>query len=151
MSKSSTTHCPGHCRAFRSLRGDWSDLIRQAHPGRYAPLSSPPPSPRINHGMQIRLTNSGVPVRVVDSDADEIFPTDLTNQDTFRYTDPLNALGIINTEGESSEPLFRLTITRFTKLNSTAIGATSSHVLCASSLEPPSSSSCVDENDFSRF
>ena len=113
------------------------------------PLSPPHSSPRINYGMQIRLTNSGVPVRVVDSDADEIFPTDLTTQATFGYTDPLNALGIIYTEGESTEPLFRFTITRFTKLNSTAIGASSSYVLGASSLDLPSSSSCVDENYFS--
>jgi len=70
-------------------------------------------------------------VSVVDSDADEIFPTDLTVQQTSRYTDPVNAVGIVNTEGESSEPLFRLTITRFTKLNSTSIGASNSHVLCA--------------------
>ena len=89
--------------------------------------------------VQIRLTNSGVPVSVVDNDADEIFPTDLTVQPTFRYTDPLNVAGIVNAEGESDEPLFRLTITRFTKLNSTSIGASRSHVLCASPLDLDSS------------
>ena len=97
--------------------------------------------------MQIRLTNSGVPVTVVDSDADEIFPTDLTIQSISRYTEPLNTAAIMNTEGESSEPLFRLTITRFTKLNSTSIAAANSHVLCPSSLDFPSSSCYVDQND----
>jgi len=77
----------------------------------------------------IRLTNSGVPVSVVDSDADEIFQTDFAIQPTIPHIEPLNFLGIINTEGESDEPLFRLTITRFTKLNSTSIGASRSHVL----------------------
>ena len=78
------------------------------------------------------MTNLGVPVSVIDSDADEIFPSDLTVQQASRYTDPLNIMGIIQTEGESSEPMFRLKITRFTKLNSTSIGASNSHVLCAS-------------------
>ena len=103
------------------------------------------PLPRTNHGIQIRLTNSGVPVSVVDSDADEIFPTDLTIQPNPRHTDPVNAMAVISTEGESSEPLFRLKITRFTKLNSTSIGASNSHVLRASSLDLPTSR-CVDKN-----
>ena len=84
---------------------------------------------------------------VIDSDADEIFPTDLATQPIFHYVDPLNAAGIINTEGESSEQLFRLTITRFTKLNCTSIGAANSHVLCLSSLDLPGSSCCFDQND----
>ena len=84
--------------------------------------------------MQIRLTNSGVPVSVVDNDTSEIFPNDLTIQPTFRYVDPLNVAGIVNTEGELDEPLFKMTITRFTKLNSTSIGASFSHILCALSL-----------------
>ena len=148
MSKDSTLPWPRHCRASRSSQGDWSDQIQRTHPGRYAPAFFPP-SPRINHGMQIRLTNSGIPVTVIDSDADEIFPTDLTVAPTHRYTEPLNAMGLITTEGESSEPLFRLKITRFTKLNSTTIGASNSHALCASSLDLPSSPNCVDGNEFS--
>ena len=99
--------------------------------------------------MQIRLTNSGVPVSVVDNDTDEIFPTDFTIQPTFRYTDPLNITGIINTEGESDEPLFRLTITRFTKLKSTSIGTSRSHVLCAFSLDLPGSFRGFDEGGLS--
>ena len=74
---------------------------------------------------------------VIDNDADEILPTDFTIQPTFRYTDPLNTAAIVNTERESDEPLFRLTITRFTKLNTTSIGASYTHVLCASSLGIP--------------
>lgn len=76
------------------------------------------------------MTNSGVPVSVVDSDADKTAPTDLSIQAPFRLAEPLNVAGIVNTEGESDEPLLRLTITRFTKLNSTSIGAFFSHVLC---------------------
>ena len=108
-----------------------------------------PPLPRTNHGIQIRLTNSGVPVSIVDNDTDEIFPTDLINQPNFCYADPVNVAGIVNTEGESDEPLFRLTITRFTKLNSTSIGTSRSHVLCASCLYLPGSSRCVHEGDHS--
>lgn len=80
--------------------------------------------------MQIRLTNSGVPVSLIDSDAGEIACTDFTVQTPLRLVEPLDVVGIVNTDGESDTPLFRLTITRFTKLNSTAIGACSSHVLC---------------------
>ena len=81
--------------------------------------------------MKIRLTNSGVPVTLIDSEADEIVPTDLSAQTSFRLVEPLNVVGIITTEGESDEPLFRLTITRFIKLNSTSVGACLSHGLCA--------------------
>ena len=88
------------------------------------------PLSRTNHEVQIRLTSSGVPVSVADYDTDEIFPTDFTIQPTIPYVDPLNVVGIVNTEGESDEPLFRLTITRFTKLNSSSIGTSRSHVLC---------------------
>jgi len=102
-------------------------------PGRYAHIPFPP-LPRTNHEVQIRLTNSGVPVSVTDNDTDEIFPTDFMNQTAFPYVDPVNVPGIVNTEGESDEPLFRMTITRFTKLNSTSIGTFWSHVLCAFSL-----------------
>ena len=109
------------------------------------------PLPRINHGMQIRLTNSSIPVSVINNDTDEILPTDFAYQSTVPYVDPLNVGGIINTEGESDEPLFRLTITRFTKLNSTSIAASWSHILCTSSLDLPSSSCCVDENELSRW
>jgi len=87
--------------------------------------------------MQIRLTNSSVPVSVIDNDTDQIFPTDLVIQPTFLYVDPLNVAGIVNTEGESDEPLCRFTITRFRKLNSTSIGTSHSHVLCALSLDLP--------------
>jgi len=48
------------------------------------------------------------------------------------------------TEGESDEPLFRVTITRFTKLNCTSIGTSVSHVLCTLSLDLPNSSRCAD-------
>ena len=68
---------------------------------------------------------------LTDSDADEIFSTDLIPQPLDRYVEPLNVTRIANTEGESDEPLFRVTIIRFTKLNSTLIGACHSHVLCA--------------------
>ena len=84
---------------------------------------------------------------VTDSDTDQIFPTDFTYQPTFRYADPLNVIGIINTEGESDEPLFQLTITRFTKLNSTSIGTYWSHVLCAFPLDPPGYFCRADETD----
>lgn len=71
---------------------------------------------------------------LIDSDVDEITPTDLTVQTPLHLVEPLNAAGIVNTEAESDEPLFRLKITRFTKLNSTSIGTCNSHVLCMSSL-----------------
>lgn len=73
---------------------------------------------------------------LIDSDAEDIFPTDSTAQDLRRIADPLNVTGIINTEGESDEPLLRVTLTRFTKLDSTAIGMSLSHALCASLLDP---------------
>ena len=85
--------------------------------------------------IQILLTNSGVPVSFVDSDAGEIFPTDFTAQYFPHLVEPLNGAGIANAGGELDEPLFRLTITRFIKLNSTSIGASRSHVLCAFSLD----------------
>jgi len=78
----------------------------------------------------IRLTNSGVPVSVIDSDADEILPTDSTAQTSLPFVELLNTAGIVKTEGESDEPLFRLTITRFTRLNATSIGVCFSHVVC---------------------
>ena len=83
---------------------------------------------------------------LTDSDADEIFPTDLTAQPGDLYAEPLNVRGIVNTEGQSDEPLFRVTITRFTKLNSTSIGACYSHMLCAFSLDLPNFPRCVYEN-----
>ena len=73
---------------------------------------------------------------LIDSDADEVVQTDLTNQPSLHLVEPLNLAGIINTEGESDEPLFRLTITRFTKLNSTSIGICASHILCTFSAFP---------------
>lgn len=103
-------------------------------PGWYAFVYLPP-STQTDHGVQIRLTNSGVPVSLIDSDAEEIAPIDLTVQIPLRFVEPLNTVGIIKTEGESDEPLFRLTITRFTKLNSTSIGTRGSHALCASPLD----------------
>lgn len=72
---------------------------------------------------------------LIDSDAEEIVSTDLTAQAPLHLVEPLNVAGIINTEGESDEPLFRLTLTRFTKLDSTAIGACLSHALCTFSLD----------------
>ena len=72
-----------------------------------------------------------MPVSLIDSDADDIFPTNLTVQTPLSFAELLNVAEIISTEGESDEPLFRLTITRFTELNSTSIGACNSHILCA--------------------
>lgn len=68
---------------------------------------------------------------LADNDADEITQTDLTVQIPLRFVEPLNVVGIIKTEGESDEPLFRLAITRFTRLDSTSIGVRGSHALCA--------------------
>jgi len=82
------------------------------------------------------LTNSGIPVSVINSDADEIFPTDLVIQSPKLFAKPLNVPAIVNTEGESDEPLLRFTIIRFTKLNSTSIGACYAHTLCAFLLDP---------------
>ena len=92
------------------------------------------------------MTNSGIPVSLIDSDADEIFPTDLAVQPPDLYAEPLNVTGIVNTEGESDEPLFRMTIIRFTKLNSTSIGACQSHMLCAFPPDIISILCCIDEN-----
>jgi len=90
------------------------------------------------------LTNSGVPVSLTDSDADEIFPSDLTVQPPHRYAEPLNLAGILMTEGESDELLFRLTIIRFTKLNSTSIGGCNSQVLCEPFIYPPISKTAIN-------
>ena len=98
----------------------------------------------------MRLTNSGVPVSLTDSDADEIFPTDVTAQPLERYVEPLNVAGIVNTEGESDEPLLRISIIRFIKLNATLIGVRNAHVLCAYLLDLHNSWRCVDGNNFSR-
>ena len=91
-----------------------------------------------------------MPVSYIDSDADEIFPTDLTAQNPLRYLNYLNVPNIINTEGESDEPLLRLTITRFTKLNFTSIGMCFSHVLCGFPLDLLRPSRCVDKSCLSR-
>ena len=88
---------------------------------------------------------------LTDSDADEIFPTDLVVQPSHLYAEPLNVAGIVNTEGESDEPLFRMTIIRFTKFNSTSIGVCHSHMLCAFPLDLHSSPHRINENDFSRW
>ena len=74
---------------------------------------------------------------LTDSDADEFLPTDFIVQNLDRYAEPLNVAGIVNTEGESDEPLLRVTITRFTKLNVTSIGGTTSHILCTFLLDLP--------------
>ena len=59
---------------------------------------------------------------LIENDADEIFQADLTIiQPTLPVWEPLNLAGIINAEGESNEPLYRLIITRFTKLNSSIV------------------------------
>ena len=82
---------------------------------------------------------------LTDSDADKIFPTDLTVQPPHLCAESLNVTGIVNTEGESDEPLLRMTINRFTKLKSTSIGACHSHMLCASPLDLPSPIYCIHE------
>ena len=82
---------------------------------------------------------------LTDSDADEIFPTDLTAQLPHLYAESLNVTGIVNTRGQSDEPLFRVTINRFTKLNSTSIGVCYSHMLCGFYLELPTSHPHVDK------
>ena len=71
---------------------------------------------------------------LIDSDANEIFPTDVSAQPLERYVEPLNVAGIVNTEGESDEPLLRISIVRFTKLNATLIGIRNSHILCTFSI-----------------
>ena len=90
-------------------------------------------------------------VSLIGSDADEVVQTDLTSQSTLHLMEPLNLAGVIDTDGESDEPLFRLTITRFTDSNSTSIGMCMSHLLCAFSLGLSSSSRCVGGNDSGRW
>ena len=75
-----------------------------------------------------------MPVSLTNSDADEVIPVDLSAQSSLPLAQPPNVAGIINTEGESNEPLFRVTVTQFPKLNSTSIGVCISHVVCAFSL-----------------
>ena len=140
-------HRTGRCIIELSTPcGETGETGHTRRPLEGTPLLHPPPLPRANREVQIRLTNSGVPVSVIDNDADEIFPTDFTYQTAFPYVDPLNLPGIVNTEGESDEPLFRMTITRFTKLNSTSIGTFFSHALCTLSLDLPLSFHHGDEN-----
>ena len=109
------------------------------------------PLTRADHGMQVRLTNSGVPVSFIDSDADGIFPTDLTAQSFDHLVGPQNAERVTSREGDQDKPLFRLMFTRFTKLNSTSIQVLASHVLCTFSPDLPSPSCCADGYDSSRW
>ena len=132
--------------AGRIIRPDTPDAIWKVRL-----LFSLPLTRRVNHGLQVRLTNSGVPVSFVDSDADEIFPTDFVIQPMDRFAKLLDGARIASTEGDPTRPLARVRITRFTKLNSTSIGIRFSHVLRAFSLDLPNLSCGVDGNYSSRW
>ncbi|GJE86552.1 hypothetical protein PsYK624_026320 [Phanerochaete sordida] len=75
----------------------------------------------------ISLGNQGVPVTVIDSDAETEVPANTVVQNPFPFTQPVNCVKYL--DFDSDEPLLKVTITRFTKTGSTSIGLCSSHLV----------------------
>jgi len=79
---------------------------------------------------QIRLTNSGIPVEVVDSDADKVTTApDRLVQTPLSLAPSVDLFALVDTDGTSDVDLMRITITRFTKLSCTSIGVNASHCI----------------------
>ncbi|GJE85414.1 hypothetical protein PsYK624_014930 [Phanerochaete sordida] len=80
-----------------------------------------------NDPWTISLGNQGVPVTVIESDADTEVPTNTVIQRPFTLAKPVNVMKYL--EHGNDEPLLRMTITRFTKTGSTCVGLCASHLI----------------------
>ena len=79
---------------------------------------------------QIRLTNSGIPVQVIDSDSDQITDApDRLVQTPLTLSPSINLPALVDTVGTSDIDLMKVTIIRFTKLGRTSIGVSASHCI----------------------
>ncbi|KAJ3551692.1 hypothetical protein NM688_g4560 [Phlebia brevispora] len=76
---------------------------------------------------QIHLTNDGVPITILYSDAGKEVPHNCIIQSPWTLSQPINVRK--QWDHGSDDPLLRVTITQFTKLESTAIGLSASHVV----------------------
>ncbi|KAK7682152.1 hypothetical protein QCA50_014739 [Cerrena zonata] len=76
---------------------------------------------------KIRLTNSGVPVTFLESDAEEVMPNArvVQNKGVASFVKALDMKKVLATQ--SDEPLARFTITRFPRASSTIIGFSQYH------------------------
>lgn len=77
--------------------------------------------------IQIRLTNSAIPVKFLESEAEAVMPTDhvIQNKGVFALVDRVDIAKIL--ERDSDEPLARIRLTKFVKLGATAIGFSQHH------------------------
>ncbi|GJE85405.1 transferase family-like protein [Phanerochaete sordida] len=76
----------------------------------------------------VSLINQGVPVTVMESDADTEVPANAVIQSPkFPYTKPISVVKYLDFDND--EPLLRATIVRFTKTGSTSIGLCSAHII----------------------
>lgn len=75
---------------------------------------------------QIRLSNDGVVVTVLDSDAEAEVPADTVIQSPWTLTRGVDIVKFI--DYDSDEPIMRVTIIRFTKTGSTSVGLSWSHL-----------------------
>ncbi|KAI0765761.1 hypothetical protein BC629DRAFT_908570 [Irpex lacteus] len=92
-----------------------------AHAGR---LLRPP------HGeghWKIRLTNEGVPVYIVDNDAETEVPDDSIVQAPWTLTNGVDIVRYL--DHGPTEPVMKITITRFTKTGSTCVGLSAMHFM----------------------
>lgn len=73
------------------------------------------------------LASDGVPVTVKDDDTDIEVPKNTIIQSPWTLTEGVKIVNYL--DHESDEPLLKVTITRFTKTGSTAVGLCSSHLI----------------------
>ena len=71
--------------------------------------------------------NCGVPVTILQSDAEQEVPSNAVIQSPWTLSRGVNILKYIDCD--SDEPLMRVTIIQFTKTDSTSIGLSASHVI----------------------
>ncbi len=76
---------------------------------------------------QIRLTNEGVPVYIVDNDAETEVPVDSIVQAPWTLTNGVDIVRYL--DHGLTEPVMKVTITRFTKTWSTCVGLSAMHFM----------------------
>lgn len=76
---------------------------------------------------RVSLANHGVPVAVIDSDAETEVPTNTIVQNPWTLTQGVNIVKYL--DYDSDEPLLKATVIRFTKTGSTSVGLSSSHLI----------------------
>ncbi|GJE85404.1 hypothetical protein PsYK624_014830 [Phanerochaete sordida] len=75
----------------------------------------------------VSLGNQGVPVIVMESDAETEVPANTIIQNPFTFTQPVKYMKYLDFNND--EPLLKATIIRFRKTGSTSIGLSSSHLI----------------------